>query len=121
MLTAVDADQVIFPFHKNFHQAHIVFFLQWPQSQDRAKDGCRFDTDEHRCMHTARHCCPIRSDHVQVHRMFIEPSVSRAGAGMESTKDSADSRGRATDLAPSRIATKSGSSFKCCTAVRTCL
>jgi hypothetical protein len=47
--------------------------------------------------------------------------VRRAGAGMESAKDSADSRERGTDLAPSRIATRSGSIFKFCTAVRTCL
>ena len=40
---------------------------------------------------------------------------------MESTKDSAEERSRGTDLAPSRIATSSGSIFKCCTAVRTCL
>src|SRR6266571_5367142 len=39
----------------------------------------------------------------------------RAGAGMESTNDSADSRSRGTDLAPSRMATSSGSIFKCCT------
>ncbi len=40
---------------------------------------------------------------------------------MESTKDEAVERSRGTDFAPSRIATSSGSIFKCCTAVRTCL
>src|SRR5438105_4191444 len=34
MLTASDTDQVIFPLHTDLYQAHIVFFLEWPQSQD---------------------------------------------------------------------------------------
>src|SRR6266568_7887505 len=33
MLTASDTDQVIFPLHTDLYQAHIVFFLEWPQSQ----------------------------------------------------------------------------------------
>src|SRR5438105_9070077 len=34
MLTASENDQVIFPLHTDLYQAHIVFFLEWPQSQD---------------------------------------------------------------------------------------
>src|SRR5207302_7092957 len=30
MLTAIDANQVIFPLHTDLNQAHIVFFFQWP-------------------------------------------------------------------------------------------
>src|SRR5256885_10219139 len=71
MLTAIDTDQLLFSFQADLDQAHIVLFLEWPQSQDRAKDRCRFDTDEHCCMHTAGHCFTRRSDDVQVHRMFI--------------------------------------------------
>src|SRR5205807_7301399 len=51
----------------------IVFFLEWPQSQDCTKDGPHFDTDERCRMHTARHRLTRRSDNVQVHRVLIEP------------------------------------------------
>src|SRR5947208_89726 len=92
MLTAIDADQVIFPLHADLHQAHVVLFFEWPQGQNRAEDcGC-FDTDEHCRMYPAGDRLARRSHDIQVHRMFIEPSVSRVGAGMESAKDSADSR-----------------------------
>jgi hypothetical protein len=81
MLTSIDAGQMLFPFHADLHQAHIVL-LEWPQGQDRAEDRCRFDTDEHRRMHTASHGRSIRGDDVQVHRMLIdlgEESRSRNG------------------------------------------
>src|SRR6266487_5217302 len=74
MLTASDTDQVIFPLHTDLYQAHIVFFLEWPQSQDCTKDGPRFDTDERCRMHTARHRLTRRSDNIQVHRVLIDLS-----------------------------------------------
>src|SRR6266581_7524346 len=109
MLTSIDANQMVFSLHTDLDQAHVVFLLEWPQGQYRAEDGCRFDTDEYRRMHTAGYRLARGGDDIQVHRVLIEPSVSRAGAGMESAKDSADSRSRGTDLAPSRIATNAGS------------
>src|SRR5438105_14192438 len=72
MLTSIDSDQVIFPFHADLDQAHVILFLEWPQGQDRAEDRCCFDTDEHRRMHTASNRLTRGSDHVQVHRVLID-------------------------------------------------
>src|SRR5437879_13177104 len=72
MLTSIDTNQMIFPFHAELDQAHIVLFLEWSQSQHRAEDGRCFDTDEHCRMHTAGHRLTRRSDHVEVHRVLID-------------------------------------------------
>jgi hypothetical protein len=48
-------------------------------------------------------------DDIQFERVFIKPFVSSAGEGMESTNDSGEERGRGSDLACSRTATRSGS------------
>src|SRR5205823_7968914 len=72
MLTAIDADQVIFPLHADLDQAHIVLLFEWPQGQDRAEDRGCFDTDEHRRMHPAGYRRSIRSNDIEVHRMLID-------------------------------------------------
>ena len=74
MLTAIDTDQLLFSFQADLDQAHIVLFLEWPQSQHCPEDGRCFDTDEYRRMDTAGNRYPIWSDDIQVHRVLIDLS-----------------------------------------------
>jgi hypothetical protein len=68
--------QAVFWLQGSFNEPHVILLGQRPQSKHGAHDRSRFHTDEHGGVETAGNRNAIFRDHIQFHRMLIEPFAS---------------------------------------------